>query len=543
MKKIISFGLAIFILLSMVISLPLCVSAASLSVTNNKLPTTMKVGQILPYESDYATVHNLLPNEEFMGGVVSFDGAIWNIGPSEAKGGASGTADTNGSANIFCEPCMAYRSGTINASVTMYLYTDTSFENVSSKFATIKIEKPTITHNAPSSVKVGSSINFTTAITNTAYSNSKVSSHKDNEPFYVPYIDIIEGKNIVTQDNQDYTNTLCTSETLTFNNSGSVTLKIKYQPTVYHVFDEAILIDETFEIWKQTKGVIDYEKLGGQAVLIYLDGSVEELVTINVTKDNQSNQPTNDSTPSTNPSETSPEKAPEPTDTTSNTPSQTEHELTTETTTNSSPEKDPEPTDTTSNAPSQTEHELTTETTTNSSPNDCNSILITDQDTGIMFEAPASTVPQGTVLQVKNVNENDYYTIVETALEGISDNWIAYDISLMLNGAEIQPTGKVKLTIPKPQELNINNISLYHIANDMTLTPISFTVDSNDNIVFEAEHFSLYSIAEVSVVNDIVNNSNITKDNHSSVWIIFTIFLVVVIIAGLSIWYIKVGKK
>lgn len=496
MKKVLSTVVTMCVFLSMIVSLPLCVSAASLSVVNNKLPTTMKVGQILPYGSDCATVENLLPEEEFMGGLIVFDGAFWNIGPSEAKGGASGAADKNGSANIFCEPCMAYRPGTVNASVEIYFYGNDALEDGSSKFATIKIEQPIITHNAPLSVESGSSVNFTTAITNTAYSNSKISNHKDNEPFYTPFVEIIEGNNIVTRSNQDYANTLCTSETLTFNNSGSVTLKIRYQPTVYQVFAEGILIDETLEAWKQSKEVIDYKKQGGQAVLIYLDGSVEEIVTINVTEDSKPDLPSGDS-----------------------------HSSNTNTT--------------------STGTESTSSEETSTSAVD-NTVIIADPDTGIKIEGAIDVVPSDTVIRVNEVKDDGNFTIVNNALEQISDKWVAFDISLLSGGTEIQPNGKVKITMPRPQGLNVNNMVLYHVAEDMTLTQIPFTLDDNrNNLIFETDHFSLYAVAEVAAVDGVIagDNQNPEADN-SVLWVVLSIAGAVMLAgAGISVWYFKFRKK
>lgn len=525
MKKVLSTVVTMCVFLSMIVSLPLCVSAAPLSVVNNKLPTTMKVGQILPYGSDYATVKNLLPEEEFMGGAIIFDGAFWNIGPSEAKGGATGAADKNGSANIFCEPCMAYRPETVNASVEIYFYGNDAHEDGSSKFATIKIEQPIITHNAPLSVKSGSSVNFTTAITNTAYSNSKISNHKDNEPFYTPFVEIIEGNNIVTRSNQDYTNTLCTSETLTFNNSGSVTLKIRYQPTVYQVFAEGILIDETLEVWKQSKEVIDYKKQGGQAVLIYLDGSVEEIVTINVTEDSKPDLPSSDSH-SSNTNTTS----------TGTTPPTSSSIPDTEST---SPNTNPP----TSSSVPDTESTSSEETSTSAVDN---TVIIADPDTGIKIEGAIGVVPSDTVIRVKEVKDDGNFTIVNNALEQISDKWVAFDISLLSSGTEIQPNGKVKITMPRPQGLNVNNMILYHVAEDMTLTQIPFTLDDNrNNLIFETEHFSLYAVAEVAAVDGAIAGDNQNHEIDNLVlWVVLLVASVVMLVgAGISVWYFKFRKK
>ena len=49
-----------------------------------------------------------------------------------------------------------------------------------------------------------------------------------HEPAYQPSVEILEGKELVKQTNQDYTNTLKSSETLSFTGIGTVKLKVKY---------------------------------------------------------------------------------------------------------------------------------------------------------------------------------------------------------------------------------------------------------------------------------------------------------------------------
>ncbi len=54
-------------------------------------------------------------------------------------------------------------------------------------------------------------------------------THKTHEAAYQPSVEILEGKDIVSQSNQDYSNTLKSSETLTFTGSGTVKLKVTYK--------------------------------------------------------------------------------------------------------------------------------------------------------------------------------------------------------------------------------------------------------------------------------------------------------------------------
>lgn len=124
-------------------------------------------------------------------------------------------------------------------------------------------------------------------------------------------------------------------------------------------------------------------------------------------------------------------------------------------------------------------------------------IVIDDKETGIRLEASEGVVPSDTVLKTEKVTDGENFTIVDKALTDTADKWVAYDISLLSDNAEIQPNGKVKIAIPRPTELNADKLALFHVAEDGKLTPISFTLDeATDSVVFETDHFSLYVVAE-----------------------------------------------
>ena len=101
-------------------------------------------------------------------------------------------------------------------------------------FPDIIIEEPIITNNLPDQVFAGQSLSFSTELTNTYYQNEKVDQllkqgHDDyfHHIGFRPKVEVLEGN--VLQSNQDYTNTLTSSETLTFVSPGKVQLKITYE--------------------------------------------------------------------------------------------------------------------------------------------------------------------------------------------------------------------------------------------------------------------------------------------------------------------------
>lgn len=100
----------------------------------------------------------------------------------------------------------------------------------------ITIEEPVITNNLPDQVFAGQSLSFSTALTNTYYENEKVDEllkqgRYDYDCYhhvgFRPKVEVLEGN--VLQSEQDYSNTLTSSETLTFVSPGKVQLKITYE--------------------------------------------------------------------------------------------------------------------------------------------------------------------------------------------------------------------------------------------------------------------------------------------------------------------------
>ncbi len=128
-------------------------------------------------------------------------------------------------------------------------------QKIGDPICTVTVEEPEITTNAPAAVWAGDTLSLETALTNTALTNLKVSEYteniaengfywgEENIVAYQPSVTILEGQDCVAQSDQDYTNTLSTSETLTFQKPGVVKLKVSY--TQINVFDD--LNQEYFE--------------------------------------------------------------------------------------------------------------------------------------------------------------------------------------------------------------------------------------------------------------------------------------------------------
>ena len=248
------------------------------AVITHSFPSSVKVGQ---YVSGTVTVSNLKPKERLYSAYYGLNaGGYWYTGPHALSGvGGEGDpedyylyADENGTVIIPDSGTadFTYKPGILTGSACAFLEGETKEQKW-----TIKVEDPVITHNAPYFVKKGSSIDFKTKITNPAYENAKTSDRKENMPYYTPGVTVIEGEDIVARSGQDYSNTLSTDETLTFNETGTVKLKITYSPMVYQQFAGTFGDKQLVENYLKASGY-EYEDCTADHALIHLDGVMEK---------------------------------------------------------------------------------------------------------------------------------------------------------------------------------------------------------------------------------------------------------------------------
>ncbi len=121
----------------------------------------------------------------------------------------------------------------------------------------------------------------------------------------------------------------------------------------------------------------------------------------------------------------------------------------------------------------------------------------TDSTTNIKLDADTSVVPSNTVLEVNTITEGTTYNTVKTVLSDVS-NFKVFDITLKSNGVVIQPNGKVKISIPVPNDFDKSNLIVYRVAEDGTKTKYDVKVEGN-YATFETNHFSTYVLAENNV--------------------------------------------
>lgn len=149
-----------------------------------------------------------------------------------------------------------------------------------------------------------------------------------------------------------------------------------------------------------------------------------------------------------------------------------------------------------------------TTTNNNDNKNDTKPVVATDNKTNIKLETNDGVVPSNTVLEVQPITEGKIFDNVKKVLSNVN-KFKVFDITLKSNGVEIQPNGKVKISIPIPQDFDTLKLMVYRIEGNGKKISYKVNVVTIDNVKyaqFETDHFSTYVLAETEP------NSN-EKDN------------------------------
>lgn len=172
------------------------------------------------------------------------------------------------------------------------------------------------------------------------------------------------------------------------------------------------------------------------------------------------------------------------------------------------------------------------------------SIQLDNKETKIKLDASSSVVPENTVLETKEVKEENTLNLVKESLKGISNKYITYDISLLNNNVKIQPNGNVKISIPIPDNFDASKLVVYRVSEDGTKIKYDVTIEENF-ATFETDHFSTYVLAE-KVADDTTTKQENTatetkqgeKDNTPKTGIeskISNVFIAILLVGILAI--------
>ena len=138
----------------------------------------------------------------------------------------------------------------------------------------------------------------------------------------------------------------------------------------------------------------------------------------------------------------------------------------------------------------------------------CQPFEETDGNTEVTVTAEPGVVPAETVLVVEPVEEeSEAYETISSALGAAGSQTLQfafYDISLVRNGAELQPSGTLQIRLPIPEdfERDPEKLSVYYISDKGRRSALEFEVDG-DYAVFETDHLSWYGILNQSLSNEL----------------------------------------
>lgn len=136
-----------------------------------------------------------------------------------------------------------------------------------------------------------------------------------------------------------------------------------------------------------------------------------------------------------------------------------------------------------------------------------------DKTTGIKLETTTAVVPNNTILSSVTVTEQKTLDTVNKALKDTTNKYKVYDINLLKDGAKIQPNGKVKISIPIPNDYNKSKLEVYRIDSNGAKTKYNVTVNG-EYASFETDHFSIYVLADATKSNSSNNQGTTNNDRE-----------------------------
>jgi hypothetical protein len=162
--------------------------------------------------------------------------------------------------------------------------------------------------------------------------------------------------------------------------------------------------------------------------------------------------------------------------------------------------------------------------------------IVSPENSEIKVTAPEGSdavLDENTVLKAEEVKEPVSEEVkANIAVVGgkNSEVLVSYDISLLLNGVNVQPGGAVEVTLPAPENAgDYSNLQVVYIDDEGNVTPCETRVNDDGSITFVTDHFSNYAIIGV-------------KNSSPVVWIVISA-VSVALIAGAVVAVLVIKKK
>ena len=122
---------------------------------------------------------------------------------------------------------------------------------------------------------------------------------------------------------------------------------------------------------------------------------------------------------------------------------------------------------------------------------------ITDEDSGIAVNAPSDILPEDTELLIEILTEGEKFDLANNVLKGTAKKFKLFNISLMLDGEDFQPTDYLTFRIPVPSDYDKSNIKVYGISESGEKT-LYQSVYKVGYLEFKAMGSGMFALVEVS---------------------------------------------
>ncbi len=96
---------------------------------------------------------------------------------------------------------------------------------------------------------------------------------------------------------------------------------------------------------------------------------------------------------------------------------------------------------------------------------------------GAYVDIENTTLEKGAVITTEKVTHGASYENAAAALEGVSENYVVYEINGTYNGESVQPDGAIKTTFAIPVEFS-GDFAVYCVAADGALEEIEYEINA-----------------------------------------------------------------
>lgn len=171
-----------------------------------------------------------------------------------------------------------------------------------------------------------------------------------------------------------------------------------------------------------------------------------------------------------------------------------------------------------------------------------------DEATGIVITPEEGAFEKGSDIKIQVIEkENEQFETVKSALGDLAEEFVAYDVTAVLNNANIQPGKPVTVTFKIPEGYG-KNVAVFYIRDDGTAEKLESVVSEDGTTVSATlSHFSSYAVvklAEESADHSAdTNNSADTTETKSSGGFPWVVILIALVLIGAIVAVIMIKKK